>query len=96
MLAIASAARGKAEREVYYRNYGCAIERANYFNLTEDILWEAIEQYKKSFQICSGQLSVGRAAAQYAAFPRFPAGEAGPAHQRPAGRCTGWPRSRPQ
>lgn len=55
ILAIASAKRGKVKSEVYYRNYGCAIERANYFNFTEDILWEAVEQYKKSFQICSGQ-----------------------------------------
>ena len=55
LLAIVSAERGKAKSEVYYRNYGCAIERANYFNLTEDILWEAMEQYKKAFQISSGQ-----------------------------------------
>ena len=55
LLSISSAERGKAKQEVYYRNYGCAIERENYLNLTEDILWKAIEQYKKAFYICSSQ-----------------------------------------
>lgn len=48
---IASVA--ECQRETYYRNLGCAIERKNYGKLTPEVLDSAMEQYRKALQ-CGG------------------------------------------
>lgn len=60
LFAVVTASEGKCQRETYYRNYGCAIERVNsdLFEGKEQALRKALVQYKEALKLDSNNYKV--------------------------------------